>query len=189
MQPTSSPSSLLEIRLERLEKQVRRQHLTIITLLVGAAVAVGATRAVSQSNAREMTLSTLNIVGSDGKLRAVLSGDARLNKDGGSLALVDNTGNVRVGLMAARTGGSVSIFDPNNRPMAMLGSTDDEGAVSLASVRSKAKVDVVVTPSVSGVVVAGSNGREHFVAGADQNGGLAQIYDFDGRLKMQIPTR
>ena len=188
--PSSQPSPFeLELRLARLEKRVRHQQLSMLALLIVAVVAVGATRAISQNNAREMTLSTLNIVGSDGKLRAVLSGDARLNKDGGSLALVDNAGNVRLGLMASKSGGSVSIFDPQNHPTAMLGSTEDEGAVSLASGRSKSRVNVVVTPGVSGMVVAGRNGREHFVAGADENGGLAQFYDFDGRLKSQLPTR
>ncbi len=188
--PSSQPTlNELELRLLQLERRVRRQHFSMLALLVGAFVAVGATRAISQNNARELTLTTLNIVGSDGKLRAVLSGDARLNKEGGSLALVDNTGVVRLGLMASKGGGSVSIFDPNNRPTAMMGSTNDEGAVSLASNRSKSKVNVVVTPDVSGVVVAGRNGREHFVAGADGNGGLAQFYDFDGRLKTQLPTR
>ncbi|RYX85642.1 hypothetical protein EON83_04700 [bacterium] len=189
MQPTSSSSHSLEARLERLESQVRRQRLTMLALLVGAVVAVSATRAISQNGTRELTVSTLNIVGSDGKLRAVLSGDARLNKDGGSLALVDNSGNVRLGLMASKSGGSVSIFDTNNQPTAMLGSTNDEGAVSLSSVRSKARVNVVVTPNVSGVMVAGSNGRENFVAGADERGGLAQFYDADGRLKAQMPVR
>ncbi len=189
MQSLSSSPVSLEERLERLESQVRRQRITMLVLLAGAAVAVSATRAISQSSTRELTVSTLNIVGSDGKLRAVLSGDARLNKDGGSLALVDNAGNVRLGLMASKSGGSVSIFDPNNRPTAMLGSTNDEGAVSLSSGRSKARVNVVVTPAVSGVVVSGSNGREHFVAGADQSGGIAQFYDFDGRLKQQLPAR
>lgn len=188
--PSSQPSSFeLELRLSQLERRVRRQQFSMLALLVGSLVAVGATRAISQNSAREMTLSTLNIVGSDGKLRAVLSGDARLNKDGGSLALVDNAGNVRLGLMASKSGGSVSIFDPKNRPTAMLGSTEEEGALSLASGRSKAKVNVVVTPGVSGIVVAGRNGREHLVAGADENGGLAQFYDFDGHLKAQMPTR
>ena len=184
---SSSPS--LEARLARLESQVRRQRVTMLALLVGAAVAVSATRAISQSGARELTVSTLNIVGPDGKLRAVLSSDARLNKDGGSLALLDNAGNVRLGLMASKSGGSVSIFDPSNRPTAMLGSTNDEGAVSLSSVRSKARVNVVVTPDVSGVLVSGSNGREHFVAGSDERGGIAQFYDFDGHLKQQMPAR
>jgi len=188
--PSSQPSPFeLELRLARLEKRVRFQQFSLVALVISAFVAVGATRAISQNNSREMTLSTLNIVGSDGRLRAVLSGDARLNKDGGSLALVDNAGNVRLGLMASKSGGSVSIFDPQNRPTAMLGSTEDEGAVSLASGRSKSKVNVVVTPGVSGMVVAGRNGREHFVAGADENGGLAQFYDFDGRLKSQLPAR
>ena len=136
-----------------------------------------------------MTLTTLNIVGPDGKLRAVLSGDARLNKDGGSLALVDNEGAVRVGVMASKGGGSVSIFDANNHPTALLGSTNDEGALSLGSARSKSKVGVVVTPGVSGVVVSGRNGREQFVAGADESGGMTQCYDLEGKLRGQVPDK
>ncbi len=181
----------LEGRLALLERRVRRQQLLLLALFVGAVVAVGATRALSQggSNPREMTLTTLNIVGSDGKLRAVLSGDARLNKDGGSLALVDNAGAVRVGLVASKGGGSVSIFDAQNRPTALLGSTDDQGALSLASARSKSRVSVVVTPGVSGVVVSGRNGREQFVAGSDEGGGMARCYDFEGKLRGEVPAR
>ena len=184
-------SQSLEGRLAQLERRVRRQQMLLLALFVGAVVAVGATRALSQNGekGRELTLTTLNIVGADGRLRAVLSGDARLNKDGGSLALVDNAGAVRVGLMASKGGGSVSLFDGVNRPTALLGSTDDQGALSLSSVRSKSKVSVVVTPGVSGVVVAGRNGRQQFVAGADESGGMARCYDFEGHLRGQVPGK
>lgn len=159
----------------------------MIALLVGALVSVAATRAISQNQSNQLTLRTLNIVGSDGKLRAVLSGDPALNAQGGSLALLDSRGDVRLGLMATRSGGSLSVFDARARPMAILGAKDNEGALSLASGNSKSRVSVAVTPRMSGLTVAGVNGREQLVAGADGSGGLAQIFDSRGQLKKRLP--
>ncbi|MBW3637703.1 MAG: hypothetical protein KY445_14755, partial [Armatimonadetes bacterium] len=107
MQTELSP---LEIRLNNLEKQLKRQKITTIALFLGAIVAVSATRVVSQNAAREMSLRTLKIVGADGKTKVLISGDVAMNKDGGSIAVLDNKQNVRLGLMADAKGGSVSIL-------------------------------------------------------------------------------
>ncbi len=187
MQPQTELDSTLEQRLFSLERRVKRQQLTLLALCVGALVAVAATRAISQNQGNELTVRTLNIVGSDGKLRAVLSGDAALNAQGGSLALLDARGDVRLGLMATKSGGSLSVFDARARPMAILGAKDDEGALSLSSSRSQSRVSVAVTPQVSGLTVAGANGQQQLVAGADGNGGLAQIFDTHGQLKKRLP--
>ncbi len=181
------PQSSLEQRLLLLERRIKRQQITMLALLVGALISVAATRAVSQNGGNELTVRTLNIVGSDGKLRAVLSGDAALNAQGGSLALLDSRGDVRLGLMANKGGGSVSVFDGRARPMAILGAKDDQGALSLASGRSQSRVSVAVTPQMSGLTVAGTSGQQQLVAGADANGGLAQIFDARGQLKKRLP--
>lgn len=187
MQPQTQLDSTLEQRLISLERRVKRQQVTMLALLVGALVSVAATRAISQNQGNQLTLHTLNIVGSDGKLRAVLSGDAALNAQGGSLALLDSRGDVRLGLMATKGGGSLSVFDAHAHPMAILGAKDDEGALSLASGNSKSRVSVAVTPLMSGLTVAGANGREQLVAGADASGGLAQVFDTHGQLKKRLP--
>lgn len=184
---SSQPLTELEGRLSQLERRVVRQQRTIIALLICALCAVGATRAISQSAGEQLTVRTLNIVGSDGKLRAILSGDASLNAGGGSLALLDSRGDVRLGLMAKPGGGSVSVFDGRARPMAILGARDDEGALSLASGRSGARVSVAVTPRVSGLTVAGANGRQQLVTGADGTGGMTQMFDARGQLKKRLP--
>ncbi len=187
MQPQIQLDSTLEQRLLHLERRVRGQQLIMLALLAGALLAVAATRAASQNRGDQLTLRTLNIVGSDGKLRAVLSGDPSLNAQGGSLALLDSRGDVRLGLMATKSGGSLSVFDARARPMAILGAKDDEGALSLASGKSKSRVSVAVTARMSGLTVAGVNGREQLVAGADGSGGLAQIFDSRGQLKKRLP--
>lgn len=187
MQPQTQLDSSFEQRLISLERRLKRQQLTMLALLVGSVLAVAATRAVSQNGGNQLTLRTLNIVGNDGKLRAVLSGDPSLNAQGGSLALLDSHGDVRLGLMATKSGGSLSVFDAHARPMAILGAKDDEGALSLASGKSKSRVSVAVTAKMSGLTVAGVNGREQLVAGADGSGGLAQVFDSRGILKKRLP--
>jgi len=184
---SSQPLNELEARLVQLERRVQRQQKTITALLVGALCAVGATRAISQGAGEQLTVRTLNIVGADGKLRAVLSGDASLNAGGGSLALLDSRGDVRLGLMAKPGGGSVSVFDARAHPMAILGAREDEGALSLASNRCQSRVSVAVTPRVSGLTVAGANGKQQLVAGADYAGGMTQMFDVRGQLKKRLP--
>lgn len=176
----------LETRLNQLEKQLKRQKITTIALFIGAIVAVSATRVVSQNQAREMTLRTLKIVGADGKVKVLISGDA-MNKDGGAIAVFDNRGNVRLGLMASSKGGNVSILREDREPMAILGFDGDGGSLGLAANGSKTQVNIAATKDVSGLVVSGPNGKEHIVAGADKTGGVVQLYDFGGKLKKQLP--
>ena len=176
----------LETRLSLLETQLKRQKITTIALGVAALVAVSATRVVSQNEAREMTLRTLKIVGNDGRVKVLISGDA-MNKDGGAIAVLDNKGNVRVGLMASAKGGNVSILREDREPMAILGFDGEGGSLGLAAQGSKTQVNIAATKSVSGMVVNGSNGREQMVAGADKTGGVVQMFDFGGKLKWQLP--
>lgn len=176
----------LETRISLLENQLKRQKTTQLAILVGAVIAISATRVVSQNQAREMTLRTLKIVGSDGKVKVLISGDA-MNKDGGSIAVFDNKGNVRLGLMASPKGGNISILRENREPMAILGFDGDGGSLSLAAAGSQTQVNIAATKDVSGLVVSGPNGKEHIVAGADKTGGVVQLYDFGGKLKKQLP--
>ncbi len=184
MQTELSP---LEIRLNNLEKQLKRQKITTIALFLGAIVAVSATRVVSQNSAREMSLRTLKIVGSDGKTKVLISGDVAMNKDGGSIAVLDNKENVRLGLMADAKGGSVSILRDDAEPMAILGFDGDGGLIGLSSNGSKTQVSVAATKEVSGLVVSGPNGKENIIAGADKSGGVVQLFDVGGKLKRQLP--
>lgn len=182
--------SSIELRLATLETQLKRQKLTTLALLVGAIIAVSATRVVSQNSAtqaaREMTLQTLKIVGKDGKVRVLISGEA-MNRDGGAIAVFDNAGHVRLGLMATPKGGNVSILRADREPMAILGFDGDGGSLGLAANGSKTQVNIAATKDVSGLVVSGPNGKEHIVAGADKTGGVVQLYDVGGKLKKQLP--
>lgn len=177
----------LETQVEQLRRDLKRQKLTTIALFIGAIVAVSATRVVSQSSTRDLTLRTLKIVGADGKTKVLISGDAATNKEGGAIAIFDNKENVRVGVLAEAKGGNVSILGDNAEPMAMLGYSGEGGSLGLSAQGSRTQVSVAATKDVSGLVVAGPNGKEHIVAGTDKNGGLVQLYDFGGKLKRQIP--
>lgn len=176
----------LEIRLLRLEKQLKRQRLTMLALFTGAVLAVLATRVVSQNEAREMTLRTLKIVGADGKIKVLISGDA-MNKDGGAIAVFDNRTNVRLGLMASSKGGNISILREDREPMAILGFDGTGGSIGLAANGSKTQVNLAATKDVSGLVVSGVNGKEQLVTGADKSGGVVQMFDVSGKLKRQLP--
>lgn len=179
--------SSLELRLTQLEKQLKRQKITTLALLAGAILAVSATRVVSQNSKSELSLRTLKIVGADGKTKVLISGDAKMNKEGGAIAVFDNKENVRLGLMASLQGGNVSILRNDSEPMAILGFDGDGGTLGLAANGSKTQVNVAATKDVSGMVVSGPNGKEHIVAGADKTGGVVQLYDFGGTLKKQLP--
>ncbi len=185
--------SSLETRLDQLEKQVKRQKLTTLALGIGALVAVSATRVLSQQPApatalmpRDLTVRNLKIVGADGKVKVLIAGDA-LNKDGGGIAVFDNAGRVRLGLMASSKGGNISILRDDSEPMAILGFDGDGGSLGLAANGSQTQVNIAATKDVSGLVVSGPNGKEHIVAGADKTGGVVQLYDFGGKLKKQLP--
>jgi hypothetical protein len=177
----------LETQVELLRRDLKRQKLTTIALFIGAIVAVSATRVVSQSSGRDLTLRTLKIVGADGKTKVLISGDTAINKEGGAIAVFDNKDNVRVGLLAERNGGNISLLGKNSEPMAALSSGRDGGSLALSANGSKTQVNVAATKDVSGLMVAGPNGEEHFAAGSDKNGGVVQLYDFNGKLKRQIP--
>ncbi len=177
----------LETRLNQLEKQLKRQKMTTLALLAAVILAVSATRVVSQNSKSELSLRTLKIVGADGKVKVLISGDAAMNKEGGAIAVFDNKENVRLGLMASSKGGNVSILRNDSEPMAILGFDGDGGTLGLASNGSKTQVNVAATKDVSGMVVSGPNGKEHIVAGADKTGGVVQLYDFGGALKKQLP--
>lgn len=179
--------SSLELRLSQLEKQLKRQKIIMLALLVGAIVAVSATRVVSQNSKTELSLRTLKIVGADGKTKVLISGDAAMNKEGGAIAVFDNKDHVRLGLMASSQGGNVSVLRNDSEPMAILGFDGDGGTLGLAANGSKTQVNVAATKDVSGMVVSGPNGKEHIVAGADKTGGVVQLYDFSGKLKKQLP--
>lgn len=180
----------LETRLTSLETQLKRQKLTTLALLVGAILAISATRVVSQNEARDLTrdltLRSLKIVGKDGKVRVLIAGDA-LSKDGGGLAVFDNAGQPRVGLLASSNGGQVSILGPNSEPMAILGFDGESGSLGLSTPSSKTQVNLAATKSVSGLVVSGTNGQQQLVTGGDKNGGVVQVYDANGKLKQQLP--
>jgi hypothetical protein len=180
-------SSSLEYQIESLRRDLKRQKITTLALFIGAIVAVSATRVVSQNTAREMSLRTLKIVGADGKIRVLISGDPAMNKDGGSVAIFDNKENVRLGLMADAKGGSVSILRDDAEPMAILGFDGDGGVLGLSSSGSKTQVNVAATKDVSGLVVNGPNGKENLVAGADKSGGVVQLFDVAGKIKRQLP--
>jgi hypothetical protein len=180
-------SQSLEIRLTQLENQLKRQKLTTLALFIGAVIAVSATRVVSQNSAREMSLRTLKIVGSDGKTKVLISGDAAMNRDGGSIAVFDNKDHVRVGLIADAKGGSVSILRDDAEPMAILGFDGDGGLLGLSSNGSKTQINVAATKDVSGLVVNGPSGKENLVVGADKSGGVVQLFDVAGKLKQQLP--
>lgn len=180
-----SPS--LEHQIESLRRDLKRQKITTLALFVGAVVAVSATRVVSQNAAREMSLRTLKIVGADGKTKVIISGDAAMNRDGGSIAVLDNKENVRLGLMADAKGGSVSILRDDAEPMAILGFDGNGGLLGLSSNGSKTQVNLAATKEVSGLVVNGPSGKENLVAGADKSGGVVQWFDVEGKLKRQLP--
>lgn len=184
--PVNSPLSL-ESQVELLRRDLKRQKLTTIALFVGAIIAVSATRVVSQTPVRDLTLRTLRIVGADGKAKVLISGNPSMNKDGGSIAILDNNGKVRVGMMAIERGGNISILREDAEPMAILGYDGAGGSLTMASNGSRTRVNVAATKEISGLVVSGPNGKEHIVAGGDKNGGVVQLYDFGGKLKRQLP--
>jgi hypothetical protein len=177
----------IEARLNQLEKQLKRQRISTLALFIGAVIAVSATRVVSQNSASALTARTLKIVGADGKTKILLSGDAQMNRDGGAIAVFDNRGQARLGLMAAERGGNISIFREDGEPMTMLGFDGAGGTLKLVSNGAKTQVNLAATKEVSGLVVSGPNGKENMVAGADKNGGVVQLFDFSGQLKRQLP--
>ncbi len=176
----------LEIRLDSLEKQLKRQKITTLALCIGAVVAISATRVVSQNEARELTLRSLKIVGNDGKVRVLIAGDA-LGKEGGGLAVFDSAGKPRVGVMASSNGGQISILGEDSEPMAILGFDGQSGSLGLSAQGSRTAVNLAATKKVSGLVVSGADGRQQLVAGADKNGGVVQVYAGNGKLKKQLP--
>lgn len=180
----------LEFRLEQLEQQLKRQKITMLALVVGALVAISATRVVSQNSAasaaREMTLRTLKIVGSDGKVKVLISGDT-MTKDGGGIAVFNQAGQVRLGLMATSQGGNVSVLGDNGEPMAILGFDGDGGSLGLSAKDSKSQVNIAATKNVAGLVASGPNGKKHLVASADKSGGVVQLSDSGGKLVRQLP--
>jgi hypothetical protein len=177
----------LETQVELLRRDLKRQKLTTIALLIGGLLAVSATRVVSQNNSREMTLRALKIVGADGKTKVLISGDAAVNKDGGAIAIFDNKENARVGIIADAKGGNLSILREDSEPMAILGYDGEGGSLGLSANGSKTQVNVAATKDVSGLVVSGPNGKEHIVAGTDKTGGVVELYDFSGKLKKRMP--
>ncbi|HEX8463871.1 MAG TPA: hypothetical protein VF627_04570 [Abditibacterium sp.] len=177
----------IEARLNSLEKQLKRQKLTTLCLFLSAIVAVSATRVVSQNSASSLSLRTLRIVGADGKTKVLLSGEAPMNRDGGAIAVFDNRGKARLGLMAAEKGGNISIFREDGEPMTILGFDGAGGTLKLASNGSKTQVNLAATKAVSGLIVSGPGGHENIVAGADKSGGVVQLFDAGGQLKRQMP--
>lgn len=173
----------LQNRLDQLEKQLARQQWTNVALLMGALIAVGATRVVSQNSTRELSVQTLKIVGKDGRVKAILTGDGALNASGGALFLFDNKGNPTLAALSDAKGASVSLLDEKAAPRAVLGYDGDGGLLGLSARNSKAKVDLAASKALAGVVVSGPNGAQSAVIGGDNSGGMAEIYDAGGKLK------
>ncbi|RYG56643.1 hypothetical protein EON80_29150 [bacterium] len=71
--------------------------------------------------------------------------------------------------------------------MAILGFDGDGGSLALSANDSKTQVNVAATNDLAGLSVAGPNGKEHLMAGADKNGGMVQLYDFGGKLEKKLP--
>ncbi|RYG56391.1 hypothetical protein EON80_29420, partial [bacterium] len=164
----------LETQVELLRRDLKRQKLTTIALFIGAIIAVSATRVVSQTSSRELTLRTLKIVGADGKTKILITGDPGTNKEGGAIALFDNKDNVRVGLLAESKGGTASVYGAGAEPMAILGFDGDGGSLALSANDSKTQVNVAATNDLAGLSVVGPNGKEHLMAGAEKSGGMVQ---------------
>ena len=206
----SHPSNALHHEIAGLRRELQRQRWFTLAVAVGAVTLACASRVTSQpAPVTEMTLKTLRIMGPDGRVRVLLSGDPVLNSAGGSVALFDTEGHVRLGLMGAAGGGSVAIIRDDSEPAAMFGAdaqggmftlsnNSGKGKLTLAAVRGGVGLKLVSNDARSvvslaadtpncGLYVKGDSGRISCVAGSNKTGGVLALYDRMGHVKRHLP--
>lgn len=176
----------LEQKMARLEAELRRQKKITLALFVCAIVAASSTRVVSQTSQTEIVTRTLKIVGSDGKVRAFLSADPKVAPRGAMLGLLNSKGETRAELCVDGNNGFVAFKGASQKePHAILGFVDGNSMLGLSAPTSQTRVSVAAGAEVSGLSVAGPNGKENFVVEADKNGGVVRMLDAGGKVKQQ----
>jgi len=199
----------LQTQLNTLRRDLKRQRIMNICLAAGAILAVSAERVVSQPAAPEdISVRTLRIVGVDGRPRVIISSDPTFNPAGGSIALMDNSGKARLGLMAATDGGSVALYRDDAEPVALLGADKGGGSLSIApnsgngrlsmyslpggmainmvSNDEKKSVKIAAGDTSSALQFRGAHNQNYLLVGANGNGGVVAIFNKNGEMKRHL---
>lgn len=199
----------LQQQIDTLRRDLKRQRLLNTFLFIAGLVAVSATRVVSQSPApKDFTVRSIKVIGPDGKVRVLISGDPAINRSGGAIAVLDDQENVRIGLMADQKGGNVSLLRKSGDPVAMLGFDGKGGLLSLTDAQGKGKINAAALPDAVGVNIQATDGKsdlnlaaatkatglqvrtggwDRVVAGTDNGGGTVEVYDGAGNLRKKLP--
>lgn len=199
----------VEMELSHLRRDLKRQKMATCALFGIALVGTFSARGLTQAPApRDLTVRTLKIVGSDGKPRALISGDAAVNKDGGAVVLFDARGVPRIGLMAGPNGSNISLLNGAGDPIALLAADIDGGSMGLTSASGAGKVNMAAVNKGVGLNMVAADGKTEvnvaadaegsglqvhnsgksvMMAGGDKLGGVIEVYGANGVLKKRLP--